>query len=324
MTEEPADQSNGCCAPSRAGPGENEPATFSRGTSEGSTAGMVLLEGGEFAMGTDHPIGYPGDGEGPVRQITLAPFWIDERAVTNEDFAAFVDESGYVTEAESFDWSFVFAGLLPDEFPDTRAVAHAPWWRQVHSADWQRPEGPQSSNNDRSDHPVLHVSWNDAQAYCVWAGKRLPTEAEWEYAARGGLEQKIFPWGDELEPGGEHLMNVWQGAFPSDNAVADGHYGTAPVDEYPANGYGLSNMTGNVWEWCADWFHPDFHSRGKRSNPTGPTRGQNKVTRGGSYLCHESYCRRYRVSARNSLTPDSSTGNTGFRCVRDTTEMGTT
>jgi sulfatase modifying factor 1 len=166
------------------------------------------------------------------------------------------------------------------------------------------------------DHPVLHVSWNDAQAYCAWAGTRLPTEAEWEYAARGGLESRLFPWGDELEPGGEHRMNVWQGRFPVENTAADGFYGTCPVNSFPSNGFGLHNMTGNVWEWCSDWYHPDFHTRDTRANPTGPRRGTNRSTRGGSYLCHRSYCERYRVAARNSMTPDSTTGNTGFRCVR--------
>jgi formylglycine-generating enzyme required for sulfatase activity len=167
----------------------------------------------------------------------------------------------------------------------------------------------------RLDHPVVHVSWNDIQAYCIWAGKRLPTEAEWEYAARGGLEGKLFPWGDELEPGGEHRMNVWQGAFPAENTGADGFHGTCPVDRFPPNGFGLHNMTGNVWEWCSDWFHPSFHTRDTRTNPQGPLRGASRSTRGGSYLCHHSYCERYRVAARNSLTPDSTTGNTGFRCA---------
>ena len=264
---------------------------------------MVALAGGEFLMGHAGPHSYPDDGEGPVRRVQLAPFRIDVCAVSNADFAQFVEETEHVTEAERFGWSFVFGGLLPDDFPPTRGVAHAPWWRQVERADWRRPEGPGSDLVGRLDHPVVHVSWNDVQVYCAWAGKRLPTEAEWEYAARGGLEGKLFPWGDELEPRGEHRMNVWQGTFPAENTGADGFYGTCPVDEFPPNGFGLHNMTGNVWEWCADWFHPP--------------RGANRSTRGGSYLCHHSYCERYRVAARNSLTPDSTTGNTGFRCVRD-------
>jgi formylglycine-generating enzyme len=276
---------------------------------------MVLLEGGEFLMGEAGPWAYPGDGEGPVRRIRLDGFRIDPHAVSNAEFAAFVEQSGHVTEAERFGWSFVFAGLLPDEFPPTRGVAHAQWWRQVEGADWRRPEGPQSHLDGRMDHPVVHVSHNDAQAYCDWAGKRLPSEAEWEYAARGGIEGRLFPWGDELEPGGEHRMNVWQGEFPRENTCADGFRGTCPVDAFAANGYGLHNMTGNVWEWCADWFSTDFHTRDRRTNPQGPPRGTNRSTRGGSYLCHASYCRRYRVAARNSLEPQSTTGNTGFRCA---------
>jgi formylglycine-generating enzyme len=283
---------------------------------------MELLQGGEFLMGEAGPWAYPGDGEGPVRRIRLDSFRIDPHAVSNQEFAAFVQQAGHVTEAERFGWSFVFAALLPDEFPPTRGVAHAPWWRQVEGADWRRPEGPQSDLDGRLDHPVVHVSWNDARAYCEWAGKRLPTEAEWEYAARGGLEGKLFPWGDELEPGGEHRMNVWQGAFPSENTYADGFLGTCPVGAFAANGYGLHNMTGNVWEWCADWYSPDFHTRERRTNPQGPPRGANRSTRGGSYLCHASYCRRYRVAARNSLEPQSTTGNTGFRCVSDAVEAG--
>jgi len=163
----------------------------------------------------------------------------------------------------------------------------------------------------------VHVSWNDAQPYCMWAEKRLPTEAEWEFAARGGLEGKVFPWGDELEPGGEHRMNVWQGTFPNENTRADGFYETCPVDSFLPNAYGLHNATGNVWEWTADWFHPTFRQRDAKRDPKGPPRGTNKVQKGGSYLCHHSYCRRYRVAARQGSTPDSSTGNVGFRCVRD-------
>ncbi len=267
-------------------------------------------------MGSEDRFAYPGDGEGPVRRVTVSSLAIDPCAVTNGEFAEFVDETGFVTDAERCGWSFVFGGLLPDDFPPTRAVASAQWWRQVEGASWSHPEGPQSDLECRADHPVVHVSWNDALAYCAWAGKRLPTEAEWEFAARGGLEEKVFPWGDELEPGGAHRMNVWQGVFPSENTVADGFYGTCPVDTYPPNGYDLHNMTGNVWEWCSDWYSPDFHTREKRTDPHGPSRGTNRSTRGGSYLCHHSYCLRYRVAARNSMEPDSSTGNTGFRCVQ--------
>jgi sulfatase modifying factor 1 len=277
---------------------------------------MVLLDGGEFLMGYTGPASYPGDGEGPVRRVSLDPFWIDRCAVSNADFARFTNETGYVTEAERFGWSFVFAGLLPDDFPPTRGVANAPWWRQVEGADWRRPEGPHSDVSGRAEHPVVHVSWNDAQEYCAWAGKRLPTEAEWEYAARGGHEGMVFPWGDELEPAGEHRMNVWQGSFPRENTCADGFYGTCPVDAFAPNAYGLHNTTGNVWEWCSDWYSPDFHTRDTRTNPQGPRRGRTRSTRGGSYLCHDSYCRRYRVAARNSMEPESTTGNTGFRGVR--------
>jgi sulfatase modifying factor 1 len=276
---------------------------------------MVALPGGEFLMGSEDAFAYPEDGEGPVRAVRLDPFWIDAEAVSNADFQRFAESTGYVTEAERFGWSFVFAGLLPDDFPPTRAVAEAPWWRQVEGADWRHPEGPQSTIDARPDHPVVHVSWNDALAYCEWVGKRLPTEAEWEYAARGGLERRVFPWGDELEPDGMHRMNVWQGTFPTGNACADGFYGTCPVGEFEPNAYGLYNATGNTWEWCSDWFSP-LHARERQTNPSGPETGTHKATRGGSYLCHHSYCLRYRVAARNPLTPDSSTGNVGLRCAR--------
>jgi formylglycine-generating enzyme len=282
-----------------------------------STEGMVLLAGGEFVMGTDSRDGYPSDGEGPARTVRLQPFWIDTTAVSNACFAEFVEATEHATEAERFGWSFVFAGFLPDDFPPTRAVADAPWWRQVHGADWRHPEGAHSDIDQRMNHPAVHISWNDALAYCRWAGKRLPTEAEWEYAARGGLEQQRYPWGNLLTPSGEHRMNVWQGSFPRLDTAQDGFRGTAPVDAFSPNGYGLYNTTGNVWEWCADWFSATFHVNGPRDNPVGPPGGDRKVMRGGSYLCHRSYCFRYRVAARSSNTPDSSTGNLGFRCARD-------
>jgi len=276
---------------------------------------MVALPGGMFTMGASSPVAYTDDGEGPVHQVEVSPFAVDRYAVSNDLVARFVDDTGYVTEAERFGWSFVFAGLLPDEFPDTAAVAQAPWWRQVFGADWRHPDGPQSDLDGRGDHPAVHISWNDAMSYCAWSGTRLPTEAEWEYAARGGLDQSVFPWGDELEPGGQHRMNVFQGTFPASNSCADGFAGTAPVDTYEPNGYGLYNTTGNVWEWCADWFDPGYYPVSPGVDPPGPERGTHRVMRGGSYLCHESYCRRYRVAARSANTPDSSTGNLGFRVV---------
>lgn len=274
------------------------PRSVSAGT--GNTDGMVLLDGAAFAMGDAFGEADPDDGVAAVHTVEVGPFWLSRTAVTNEEFGAFVAATGYRTEAERYGWSFVFGGLLPDDFPPTRGVAHAPWWRQVHGADWKRPEGPDATVADRVDHPVVHVSWADADAYCAWAGSRLPTEAEWEYAARGGLSGRRFPWGDELQPGGQHRMNVWQGDFPQHNECADGWYGTCPVHAYEPNGFGMHNMTGNVWEWCHDWF-----DNGRRS------------ARGGSYLCHESYCGRYRVDGRQGITPDSSIGNTGFRCARD-------
>jgi formylglycine-generating enzyme len=278
---------------------------------------MVEVPGGRFQMGSEDAFAYPEDGEGPTREVELSTFWIDACAVTNEQFAAFAAETGHITEAERFGWSFVFGGLLPDDFPPTQAAAQAPWWRKVEGADWSHPEGPQSTLDGRLDHPVVHVAWTDADAYCDWAGKRLPTEAEWERAARGGLDGKAYPWGDELEPEGEHRMNVWQGEFPVHNTLGDGFLGTAPVASFPSNDYGLYEMTGNVWEWTADWFHPTFRQRDRQRDPRGPARGQSKVQKGGSYLCHDSYCRRYRVAARMGSTPPSSTGNVGFRCVRD-------
>ena len=269
------------------------------------TDAMIALDGGEFRFGSDDQFAYPDDGEGPVRPASVQAFRIDCHAVSNERFAAFIDATGHITDAERFGWSFVFAGLLPDDFPPTRGVAQAPWWRAVEGASWDHPFGPQSGIDELLDHPVVHVSHNDVGAYCAWAGTRLPTEAEWEFAARGGLEGQVFPWGDQLEPDGEHRMNVWQGEFPSQNTLADGHYGTCAVGEYPPNGYGLHNVTGNVWEWTADWFDP----RGRQ-----PATGTHRVQKGGSYLCHESYCRRYRVAARQANTPDASAGNLGFRC----------
>jgi formylglycine-generating enzyme required for sulfatase activity len=307
-----------CCAPGRG----DEPAAASplhglEGGRADAVPTVVTLQGGSFRMGSVDARAYAADGEGPIHNVQLAPFRIDAVTVSNARFATFVDATGHLTEAERFGWSFVFAGFLPDDFGETRAVADAPWWRQVYGADWCHPAGPGSDLDGRADHPVIHVSWNDAQACCIWSGTRLPTEAEWEYAARGGQRGMAYPWGNGLEPEGCHLMNVFQGSFPHHNTMADGFAGTAPVDAFPSNRYGLHNMTGNVWEWCADWFDPGYYQRSARQNPAGPPSGTHRVMRGGSYLCHESYCRRYRVSARSANTPDSSTGNLGFRVAAD-------
>jgi formylglycine-generating enzyme len=282
-----------------------------------SPSSLVDIPASTFRMGDDSVWSYPGDGEAPVHDVELDAYRIDRLAVTNDAFAAFADATGWRSDAERFGWSFVFAGLLPEDFPDTRGVAGAEWWRQVYGADWRRPEGPQSSLVGRGDHPVVHVSWNDATAYCRWTGTRLPSEAEWEHAARGGFAGRAFPWGNDLEPGGEHRMNVFQGTFPGGNTGADGHLATAPVDAFAPNGFGLHNVTGNVWEWCADWLDLAHYERDERQNPRGPASGERRVQRGGSYLCHLSYCRRYRVSARFGSEPESSAGHSGFRVAAD-------
>ena len=304
-----------CCAPVR---GEAQVKDTPRVSAPGQAAsadGMVKLPGGSFLMGSADP-SFPQDGEGPVRKVTLHSFWIDVCAVTNKQFERFVQATAYETEAERYGWSFVFYQFLPADQPPTRAVASAPWWRQVRGASWWQPEGPGSNLCGREDHPVVHVSWYDAAAYATWAGKRLPTEAEWEYAARGSLEQAAFPWGDRLVPKGKWRCNIWQGTFPKKNSLKDGYAGTAPVDAFEPNGYGLFNMSGNVWEWCSDWWSAS-HAAAPAENPKGSASGDTKVTKGGSYLCHASYCNRYRVAARTSNTPDSSTGHMGFRLVRD-------
>ncbi len=316
---EAAPAARSCCVPAR--DGEAAPRQTAEAPAPGGgdpDARFVALPGGTFLMGSDDPRAHPLDGEGPVREVSVDPFAIDAVAVSNARFARFVAATGYRTESERFGWSFVFAGFLPADFPPTRAAPQAPWWRQVFGASWQAPEGPGSSVAARMDHPVVHVSHADALAYCRWSGARLPTEAQWEFAARGGLTQKTFPWGDELTPDDAHRCNIWQGTFPHRNTAEDGFAGTAPVDAFAPNGYGLFNMVGNAWEWCADWFDRAFHAHpsAPRHNPSGPPHGQARVMRGGSHLCHVSYCYRYRNAARSSAPPDSGSGNVGFRLVR--------
>jgi sulfatase modifying factor 1 len=283
--------------------------------------GTVRLDGGTFAMGSEDAEAVAGDGEGPVRDVTVSPFRLDETAVTNRQFRRFVRETGYRTDAERFGWSFVFAGYLT---PESRQhllqarVPGAPWWLAVEGVDWRTPTGTGSDLATRDQHPVVHVSHHDALAYAAWAGRRLPTEAEWEFAARGGLAGARYAWGDELTPGRRWRANIFQGSFPASDTGADGFVGTAPVKSYAANGYGLYEMAGNTWEWCSDWFSATWHveaGAAARVDPAGPPDGSGRVIRGGSHLCHDSYCNRYRVSARTSNTPDSSTSNMGFRCA---------
>jgi formylglycine-generating enzyme required for sulfatase activity len=265
-------------------------------------------------MGSDGPETVPGDGEGPARRVTLRPFAVAAATVTNREFGAFVRATRYVTDAERAGASFVFFLQVPESARrDARQVARGlPWWLPVEYACWQRPEGPGTQVHDRPDHPVVHVSWNDAQAYCAWTGTRLPTEAEWECAARGGAEGTRFPWGDELCKDGVPRCNVFRGEFPG--APADG-WAPAPhaARSGEPNGYGLFNVCGNVWEWCADWYSPAYHAETAAVDPLGAQPTGRRSLRGGSFLCHDSYCNRYRLSARHGNTPGSSASNIGFR-----------
>lgn len=278
---------------------------------------MVRIEGGTFVMGTNDQKGFSSDGEGPARIVEVDDFLISPHAVTNQDFSEFIQETGYKTEAEQFGWSYVFEWLASVKVRNEvqRVPYGVPWWLVVEGACWHSPEGRDSSIEGRSNHPVVHVSWNDALAYCAWSGTSLPTEAQWEYAARGGLEEKTYVWGNELLPDGDHQCNIWQGKFPHENKLEDGYAGTAPVDAYQPNGYGLYNMAGNVWEWCLDRFTHRYHEITDIRNPLFVGNSDKVSMRGGSYLCHHSYCNRYRVAARTGNTPDSSSGNCGFRVV---------
>jgi formylglycine-generating enzyme required for sulfatase activity len=279
---------------------------------------MVRIPAGTFWMGGPEREAFPADGEGPVRQVTVSEYRIDATTVTNRAFAAFIRETGYVTDAERFGWSYVFYALVAPSARDCIRDGHvpgAPWWLPVDGAYWKAPFGPGSSVAQLPQHPVVHVSWHDASAYAAWAGKRLPTEAEWERAARGGLDRARYPWGDELTPRGMDRCNIWQGEFPRRSTKP---IGAVPVKSFRPNGFGLYNTSGNVWEWCADRYSATWHVPERpetRTDPRGPAEGDSRVTRGGSYLCHYSYCNRYRVAARLGNTPDSTTGHTGFRCA---------
>lgn len=308
-----------CCMPVRNTARKSDgmvPADCSEPLASEAVHDEVLIPSGAFLMGDHFGEGYPADGESPVHKVKLEEFSIDTTAVSNAMFAAFTAASGFRTEAERYGTSAVFHLLLQAPKQDIVGEATgAPWWLNVRGADWAHPAGRSSSWEDIPDHPVVQVSFFDALAYCAWAGRSLPTEAQWEKAARGGLIGKRFAWGDELIPAGEHRSNIWQGRFPTRNTCDDGFVGTAPVKSFATNGFGLYQMAGNVWEWCADWFLPKYYAHSPQENPQGPTFGTGRVMRGGSYLCHDSYCNRYRVAARSSNTPESSSGNCGFRTV---------
>jgi formylglycine-generating enzyme len=313
-------------------------------------AGMVWVPGGEFAMGTDDAEAYPA--ERPAHHVTVDGFWMDETEVTNEQFAKFVDATHYVTIAERVPvWEELkkqlppgtakpsadklVAGALvftPPKNPPTRDDPSL-WWTWTPGASWRHPEGPGSDLDGREKHPVVQVAYADAVAYAAWAGKRLPTEAEWEFAARGGLQGKRYAWGDEFRPGGKIMANVWQGPFPNHNTNEDGFGRTSPVKSFPPNGFGLYDMIGNVWEWCADWYDAtspeQLASLGLCHNPAGPSRSfnprephsQQRVTKGGSFLCAENYCSNFRPSARRGTDDDTGMSHLGFRCVVSPKEL---
>jgi formylglycine-generating enzyme required for sulfatase activity len=306
-------------------------------------AGMVNIPSGTFQMGGDS-IQAKND-EFPKHEVTISSFWMDRTEVTNADFQQFIKMTHYLTTAEiKPNWELLKKQLppntpKPDEkklvaaslvfTPSNHSVSvnnPAQWWSWMPNANWRHPRGPQSTITHLATHPVVHVSWDDANAYCRWAGKRLPTEAEWEWAARGGLQNKIYPWGDEAIDQGKVKANTWQGSFPYKNFLRDKYYYTSPVKSFASNGYGLYDMAGNVWEWVADWYSVDYYSeisKIKSINPKGPAVSHDpeeptmpkKVLRGGSFLCNESYCSGYRVAARMKTSPDTSMEHVGFRCV---------
>ena len=307
---------------------------------------MVWITGGEFLMGTEDPRSLPSCGSDsmpdarPIHRVDVDGFWIDRTEVTNDQFAAFVEATGYKTVAERVPTAEEFPGAPPEKLvagsivfqPTPEPVPldnHLRWWVYVPGASWKHPEGPTSSIAGRGNYPVVHVAYEDAEAYAKWAGKRIPTEAEWEFAARGGIAGKPYTWGTELKPDGKWMANIWQGRFPVSDTGDDGFKGIAPTAQFPPNGYGLYDMAGNVWEWCSDWYRPDTYARRARLNlleinPKGPDSsfdptepGQPKrVQRGGSYLCTEQYCTRYMVGTRGKGEVSSASNHVGFRCLK--------
>ena len=323
----------------------NEPDGNPLPTGTVSFEGMVRVEGGIFLMGAPDDRGRPD--EYPQHRVKVGPFYMDKTEVTNAEFAGFIEATGYVTTAErDVDWeklkkqlppgtdkpadSLLKAASLVFQESDNPVPLNEPasWWRWTQGADWRHPKGPGSSIEGKEDYPVVHVSWEDANAYARWAGKRLPTEAEWEFAARGGLKNEPYPWGSEEPYEGSPKANTWDGKFPYKNTEVDKYNGLAPVKSYPPNGYGLFDMAGNLWEWCSDNYRSDYYQSvagNMQDNPTGPETSYDprqpevpvKVIRGGSFMCNEVYCSGYRVSSRMMSSPDSGLENTGFRCVAD-------
>lgn len=303
---------------------------------------MVFIPPGSFLMGSKHP--RSRQDERPVHLVVLDGFYMDAHEVTNSDFAKFVDATGYITVAERApSWeelrkqlpegtpkppeNLLVAGSLVFVSPEANTSQTQSWWRWIGGADWRHPQGPGSDLIGRETHPAVHIAWEDATAYATWAGKRLPTEAEWEWAARGGTDGALYPWGNTEVNIGAPKLNSWNGDFPFRNTEQDGYYSTAPVGSYQSNGYGLYDMAGNVWEWCQDWYHAEFYNSEAATvpNTNGPSSSYDpeeptipkKVIRGGSFLCHESYCSGYRVSARMKASPDTGLSHTGFRCVKN-------
>lgn len=307
------------------------PASPTNALNLSGTNGMVWIPGGTFWMGSDN--GQPD--EKPVHQVTVDGFWMDAAEVTNEQFEKFARATGYVTVAERQPDPKDYPGVPREKLVAGSIVFTPPpgevpldnhfvWWSYVPGANWRHPEGPDSDLKGREKHPVVQVCWDDAQAYAKWAGKRLPTEAEWEFASRGRLDRNPYVWGTNQVPGGKWRANIWQGQFPNENTSADGFRGASPVASFEPNGYGLYDISGNVWEWCQDWYLPDYYSSSPAKNPPGPNTSfdpnepgvAKRVQRGGSFLCSDLYCTGYRPSARMKASPDTGLSHTGFRCVR--------
>jgi len=311
MTESP----DSCCPPPAEKTGGAAQASHASSGQRPAPGHAVQIPGGRAFVGTDRRE-LAADGEGPARRVRVNPFLISATTVTNAEFAAFADATGHVSEAERWGWSFVFWADVPDRVGATEGVVGSEWWRRVDGANWREIHGPGTADAWHPDHPAVHMSWHDAAAYAAWAGGRLPTEAEWEHAARGGLGDVRFPWGDE-EPDDEGFLpcNIWQGRFPQHNTARDGHASTAPAASFAPNAYGLYNMVGNVWEWTAD----DFRIRSLKRQVKERLKSMRgfKLAKGGSFLCHRSYCYRYRIAARSGISPDSTAAHQGFRVAWD-------